>query len=91
MAEQPPSPTELVYLTRPSWLPGFAAAGIVTTVVGLFTWFPYLIVGAVIGLVAIYRWIRSTADDVARLPRHQRPVTSPIPLTAPPAPEPDEA
>jgi hypothetical protein len=91
MPEQPPPPTELVYLARPSWLPVLAAFGVVVTIVGLFTWFPYLIFGAVVGLVSIYRWIRATADDVARLPRRQRPVTSPIPLTAAPAPEPEDA
>ena len=90
MAEQPPPPTEQIYLARPSWLPALTAFGVVATVVGLFTWFPYLIVGAIIALASIYRWIRSSADDIARLPRHQRPATSPIRLSAAPAPPADE-
>jgi hypothetical protein len=91
MAKQPDPPTELIYLASPSWLPVFAAVGVVVTIIGLFTWFPYLIAGAITAVVSIYRWIRATADDVARLPRRQRVATAPIPLTALPAPPSDDA
>ena len=79
-AEQPPEPTELVYLPRPSSLPALTALGIAMVVTGIFTWFPYLIAGAVIALVSLWRWLSGLRDEIARLPRRQRPVTAVLPL-----------
>ena len=79
-AEQPPEPTELVFLPRPSWLPALTALGIALVVTGIFTWFPYLIVGAAIALVSLWRWLGEARGEIARLPRRQRPVTAVIPL-----------
>jgi hypothetical protein len=80
VAEQPPEPTELIYTPRASWLPALTALGIAMVVTGLFTWFPYLIIGAAIALLSLWRWLSEVRDDIARLPRRQRPVTAPIPL-----------
>jgi uncharacterized membrane protein YbaN (DUF454 family) len=79
-AEQPPEPTELIYLPRSSWLPALTALGIAMVVLGIFTWFPYLIAGAAIALVSLWRWLRGSRDEIARLPRRQRQVTAVIPL-----------
>jgi membrane protein implicated in regulation of membrane protease activity len=76
---QPPEPTELVYLPRPSWLPAFAALGIALVVVGLFSWWVYAVFGAVIGLVSIIAWIRHAAAETSRLPREQRPRSAVLP------------
>ncbi|MGH2961674.1 MAG: hypothetical protein ACRDL3_05700 [Solirubrobacterales bacterium] len=76
---QPPEPTELVYLPRPSWLPAFAALGIALVVVGLFAWWVYAVFGAVIALVSIIAWIRDAATQTSRLPREQRPRSAVLP------------
>jgi hypothetical protein len=79
MADLPPQPTELVYLPRPSWLPAFTALGIALAVVGLFAWWPYGVVGAVIALVSIVAWIRGAAREMSRLPVEQRPASAVLP------------
>lgn len=76
---QPPEPTELVYLPRPSWLPAFAALGIALVVVGLFAWRVYAVFGAVIALVAIVAWVRDAATQTSRLPIEQRPRSAVLP------------
>ena len=79
MADLPPQPTELVYLPRPSWLPAFTALGIALAVVGLFAWWPYGVVGAVIALVSIVAWIRDAARATSRLPVEQQPAAAVLP------------
>jgi hypothetical protein len=79
-AEPPPEPSELIFLARPSWLPALTALGIAMVVTGIFTWFPYLIVGAAIALFSLWRWLREVRADIARMPRRQRPATAVIPL-----------
>jgi hypothetical protein len=79
MADLPPQPTELVYLPRPSWLPAFTALGIALAVVGLFAWWPYGVMGAVIALVSIVAWIRGAAREMSRLPVEQRPASAVLP------------
>jgi hypothetical protein len=82
VAELPPQPTELVHLPRPSWLPAFTAMGIALAVVGLFAWWPYGVVGAVIALVSIIAWIRDAARETSRLPIEQRPAAAVLPAVA---------
>jgi hypothetical protein len=79
---QPPKPTELVYLSRPSALPALVALGIAAMVVGLYSWFPYSIAGAAIALLSLVAWLRTNRDEIARMPRKQRTDTAPIPLSA---------
>jgi hypothetical protein len=78
-AGQPPEPTELVYLPSPSWLPLLTALGVALGVVGLFAWWPYGVVGAIIALVSIVAWIRSASRATSRLPVEQRPATAVLP------------
>lgn len=75
----PPEPTELIYLPRSSWLPAFTALGVALVVVGLFSWWPYGVAGAVIGLVSIVAWIRGAATETSRLPIEQRPASAVLP------------
>ena len=75
----PPEPTELVYLPKPSWLPTFAALGIALVLVGLFSWWPYSVIGAVIGLVAIIAWVRDAGRETSRLPLRQRESSAVLP------------
>jgi hypothetical protein len=74
-------PTELIYPPKPSWAPALFAAGLAGTIVGLFDWFPYGVIGAVVALFALRSWLRSSWLGMARLPRRQRLSTAPIPLT----------
>ena len=81
----PPPPTELIFLPRASWVPLFAALGIALVVVGLFAgWIP-LVVGALIALAALRRWIAGVREDTSRLPREQRPATAVLPPVPPPS------
>jgi hypothetical protein len=48
-------------------------------VVGLFAWWPYGVVGAIIALVSIIAWIRSGSRETSRLPVEQRPATAVLP------------
>ena len=73
-----PSPSELVYLPKPSWAPAFFAAGIALLVGGLFMgefmlpgWF-YVILGALVAVFALRAMISIAVRDFYRLPRRQR-------------------
>ncbi|MFN2612013.1 MAG: hypothetical protein ABR536_01430 [Solirubrobacterales bacterium] len=74
-------PTELIYLPKPSWTPAMVAVGLAALLVGLFTWFPYAIIGGAVALIASRRWIRTSIAAMARLPHSQRLSTAPIPLS----------
>jgi hypothetical protein len=78
---QPPKPTELIYLPRASALPALVALGIAAVVVGLYAWWPYAVIGALIALVSLILWLRTNRDEIARMPREQRTDTAPIPLS----------
>ena len=78
-AGQPPEPTELIYLPRPSWLPAITALGLTLVVVGLFSLWVYGVIGAVIALIALWNWIGQARRDVARLPGKQRATTAVLP------------
>jgi hypothetical protein len=78
---QPPKPTELIHLPRPSVLPALLAIGIAAIVVGLYSWFPYSIIGGLLVLFTLVAWLRTNRDEIARMPRRQRTDTAPIPLS----------
>jgi hypothetical protein len=83
---QPPRPTESIYLPRPSVFPALLAFGLAAVIVGLFAWWPYSVIGAFIALGSLIGWLRANRGEIARMPRHQRPDTAPIPLSvSPPA------
>jgi hypothetical protein len=78
---QPPKPTESIYLPRPSVHPALFAFGLVAVIVGLFSWWPYAVIGGVIALISLIAWLRTNRDEIARMPRHQHTDTAPIPLS----------
>jgi hypothetical protein len=83
---QPPKPTEVIYLSRPTVFPALLAFGLAALVVGLFAWWPYSVIGGLIALFSLIGWLRANRDEIARMPRHQRTDTAPIPLSvSPPA------
>jgi hypothetical protein len=78
---QPTKPTESIYLPRPSVFPALFAFGLAAVIVGLYAWWPYSVIGAFIALPSLVGWLRSNRTEIARMPRHQRPDTAPIPLS----------
>ena len=83
---QPPKPTEVIYLPRPSIFPALLAFGLAAVVVGLFAWWPYAVIGGVMALISLIAWLSSNRDEIARMPRRQHTDTAPIPLSvSPPA------
>jgi hypothetical protein len=78
---QPPKPTELIFLPKPKAFPALLALGLAATVVGLFAWWPYSVIGGVIALGSLAAWLRSNRDEIARMPRQQHTDTAPIPLS----------
>jgi hypothetical protein len=84
---QPPEPTELIYLPKPTVFPALVALGLAALVVGLYSWWPYGVAGGLIVLVAVVAWLRTNRNEIARMPRHQQTDTAPIPLSASPPAE----
>jgi hypothetical protein len=70
--EQPdgalPPPTEEIHLPDPSYLPVVLAFGVTIIVVGVIMSWVVVAVGAIIALVALFRWIRQTREEMAELP-----------------------
>ncbi len=59
---------EAVHLPGPTYLPVITAFGVSVAVVGVvIAWF-LVVIGVVIALVAIVRWIRETREEMAELP-----------------------
>jgi hypothetical protein len=78
---RPTQPSELIYLPAGSWYPPLVAAGLAAVIASLFTWWPYGVAGAIVGLVALRGWIVGARRDFGRLPRTQRVSTAPLPPT----------
>jgi hypothetical protein len=72
-------PSELVYVPSPSWAPVLAGAGIAVVAIGLFAGWVYAVVGGIIAVAALWRWIRGAGSDIGRLPREQRVSTAVLP------------
>jgi Flp pilus assembly protein TadB len=70
--EQPegalPPPTEEIHLPEPSYLPAIMALGITFMVVGVVLGLPVLILGAILFVITLVRWIRKTREEMAELP-----------------------
>ena len=63
-----PPPTEEIHLPPPSYLPVLVAFGITIAIVGVvFTWVAVAF-GALIFLIALFRWIAQTRREMAELP-----------------------
>jgi hypothetical protein len=59
---------EPIHLPRPSYLPVLTAFGISIGVVGVVVMWPLIVIGALIAVSSIVRWIRETRDDISELP-----------------------
>ena len=63
-----PQPTEEVHLPEPSYVPVVLAFGIAIAVVGVVLSWVMVVIGALIALVALFRWIRQTRSEMSELP-----------------------
>jgi len=63
-----PPPAEAIHLPEPSYMPATLALGIATALIGILTMIYITIIGLVIALVTLVRWIRSSRDQMAELP-----------------------
>jgi hypothetical protein len=66
--EDAPPAGEAVHLPGPSFLPVITAAGLTLAVTGLVIFWPVSVIGVVIVLITVTRWIRETRADIAELP-----------------------
>ena len=66
--EAVPPPGEAVHLPGPSYLPVLTAAGISVALVGVVISWLLVVLGAVVALVAVVRWIREARAEISELP-----------------------
>ena len=59
---------EAIHLPGPSYLPVTTAFGIAVAVCGVVLALPMVVIGLVIALVSIWRWVRETRTDIGELP-----------------------
>ena len=63
---------EEIHLPGPTLVPMFTAAGIALGLIGLILSWPIVVVGAVIALIAIVKWIRDVREHIEQLPSGDR-------------------
>ena len=63
-----PPPTEEIHLPDPSYLAPVMAFGVMLMIVGLTLGLPVIIVGAIIFVITLVRWIRQMREEMAELP-----------------------
>jgi hypothetical protein len=63
-----PPAGEEIHLPGPSVQPLLLTFGITIALVGVTTFFPLVVAGAILSLAVIVRWIRDTRRDVDELP-----------------------
>jgi hypothetical protein len=63
---------EELHLPDPSLVPILNAAGVVLALVGLTITFYLTVVGGILFLVTLVKWIRDAAHDISELPAEHR-------------------
>ena len=63
-----PPPTEEIHLPAPSYLPVTLAFGITLAIVGVVLTWALVVIGGLIFLISLFRWIRQTRAEMAELP-----------------------
>ena len=66
--EELPPPSEEVHLPGPSYLPVWTAFGIMVGLVGILLSWVIAIIGVLIAIFCIVRWIREARQDISDLP-----------------------
>lgn len=62
------APTEEVHLPGPSYLPVWTAFGLTIGLVGILLSWVIAIIGALVALYCVVRWVRETRQDISDLP-----------------------
>jgi len=62
------APGEAIHLPGPSYLPAVTAVGISLAVVGVVISWIITGIGVIIAVIAIWRWIRETREEISELP-----------------------
>jgi hypothetical protein len=65
--EAPPVGEE-IHLPGPSILPVLTALGITLTLIGITTFIEFTVIGGVLTIVCIVRWIKDTRQEIDELP-----------------------
>jgi hypothetical protein len=63
-----PQPTEEIHLPEPSYVPVVLAFGITIAVVGVVLSWVMVVIGALVAVIALVRWIRQTRAEMSELP-----------------------
>ena len=63
-----PPPSEEVHLPEPSYQPVALAFGVTIIVVGVVLSWVLVVIGGLIALLALVRWIRAVREEMAELP-----------------------
>ena len=61
-------PSEQIHLPEPSHLPWLMAFGMTLMVTGVVLSIVFIIIGAIIFLITLVRWIRQSRDEMGQLP-----------------------
>jgi hypothetical protein len=61
-------PAEAIHIAEPSYLPFVLALGITISLVGILTGIAVVVIGLIITLTVLFRWIRSAREEMADLP-----------------------
>jgi hypothetical protein len=65
---EPPAAGESIHLPGPSFLPVTTAFGIALAVCGIVLALPLVVIGLVIAVVSIWRWVGETRTEIGELP-----------------------
>jgi hypothetical protein len=63
-----PPPAEVIHMPEPSYLPVTLAFGILLIALGLLTNNVILVLGLILAVVTLFRWIAQTRREMAELP-----------------------
>jgi len=59
---------EEIHLPGPSILPVLTAVGITLALVGVTTFIEFTVIGVILTVVCVWRWIKDTRHDIDELP-----------------------
>jgi hypothetical protein len=63
-----PPTGEEVHLPGPSLLPLLTAVGVTLTLVGITTYIELTVVGVILSVICVLRWVRDTRRDIDEMP-----------------------
>jgi uncharacterized membrane protein YecN with MAPEG domain len=61
-------PAEAIHMPEASYLPPAMAFGIALSLIGILTWFFVTVIGVIIVVAVLVRWIRSARAEMSDLP-----------------------